>query len=80
MKRNQEVMKKAFISGIDFHKFTDEEIEIAYEAYQQRMCDLGNLMIVAIRKAATADSEPFVFEETHSREETFSKFGLEEQT
>lgn len=78
MRREQEVMKKAFIAGIDFHKFTDEEIEIAYEAYQQRMCDLGNLIIVAMRKAATPDSEPFVFEETHSRAETFSKFGLED--
>lgn len=76
--RDKEVMKKAFIAGVDFHKLTDEEIEIAYEAYQQRMCDLGNLMIVAIRKAAVPDSEPFVFEEEHTRAETFSKFGLED--
>ena len=40
------------------------------------MCDLGNLMIVAIRKAQNPNSEPFVVEETHSREETFNKLGI----
>lgn len=76
---NEEVMKKAFMCGLDYRKWSEHDIEIAYEAYQQKMCDLGNLMIVALRKAAQADSEPFVFEEQHSREETFTKLGLEEQ-
>lgn len=73
----QEVKKKAFMCGLDYKKWSEEDIEIAYEAYQQKMCDLGNLVIVAIRKAQDADSEPFVYEENHSRQETFSKFGLE---
>lgn len=74
----QEVMKKAFMCGIDYRKYSDEEIEIAYEAYQQRMCDLGNIILIALRKAAQADSEPFVLEEKHNRADTFAKFGLEE--
>lgn len=74
---NQEVKKKAYICGLDYRKFqSEEDIELAYEAYQQRMCDLGNLMIVAIRKAADPNSEPFVVEETHSRAETFNKLGI----
>lgn len=74
---NREVKKKAYLCGLDYRKFScEEDIEIAYEAYQQRMCDLGNLMIVAIRKAQDPDSEPFVVEEQHSREETFNKLGI----
>lgn len=72
----QEVKKKAFLCGLDYRKWNEEDIELAYEAYQQKMCDVGNLMIVAIRKAQNPDSEPFVVEETHSREETFSKLGI----
>ena len=72
----QEVKKKAFLCGLDYREWNEEDIELAYEAYQQKMCDLGNLMIVVIRKAQNPDSEPFVVEETYSREETFNKLGI----
>jgi len=55
-----------------------EDVDVAEKAYEQKMCDLGNLMIVAFRKAQDPNSEPFVVTVEHSRKETFKKLGLEE--
>lgn len=59
-------------------QLTDEQIDLAYEGYQRRMMDLGNLITVAIRKAFDNESEPFIYEKPVSREETFKRFNIKE--
>lgn len=59
-------------------QLTDAQINSAYEGYQRRMMDLGNLITVAVRKAFDQDSEPFVYEQPHTRKETLERFGIKE--
>lgn len=59
-------------------QLTDAQIDLAYEGYQRRMMDLGNLMTIAFRKALTPDSEPFIYDKPHTREETFERFNIKE--
>ena len=56
---------------------TPKDIENLYSGYIKLMCNLGNLYIVADRKAKNPEAEPFIIEESKSREETFKKLGLE---
>ena len=67
------------LSAID--SLSDEDFESLYAGYQRKTMTLGNLIIVAIRKALSQDSEPFsVPNKQASREETFKHLGLEEES
>lgn len=59
-------------------QLTDEQIDLAYEGYQRRMMDLGNLITIAVRKAYDNESEPFIYEKPISRQETFERFNIKE--
>ena len=59
-------------------QLTDEQVDLAYEGYQRKMMDLGNLMIIAFRKALDNESEPFIYEKPISRKETFERFNIKE--
>lgn len=59
-------------------QLTDAQIDLAYEGYQRRMMDLGNLITVAVRKAFDGESEPFVYKKPISRKETFERFNIKE--
>lgn len=67
---------KAFMSGLDQRAWSEDDIDIAFAAHQQKMCDLGNLMIVALRKAAQQDAEPFKIPKEQTKEETLEKFNI----
>lgn len=59
-------------------QLTDAQIDLAYEGYQRRMMDLGNLITVAVRKAFDGESEPFIYEKGNSRKETLERFNIKE--
>lgn len=59
-------------------QLTDQQIDLAYEGYQRRMMDFGNLITVAVRKAFDNESEPFIYEKPISRKETFERFNIKE--
>lgn len=59
-------------------QLTDAQIDLAYEGYQRRMMDLGNLITVAVRKAFDNESEPFIYEKGNSRKETLERFNIKE--
>lgn len=59
-------------------QLTDAQINLAYEGYQRRMMDLGNLITVAVRKALDSEAEPFVYDKPHTRNETFERFNIKE--
>lgn len=59
-------------------QLTDAQIDLAYEGYQRRMMDLGNLITVAVRKAFDGESEPFIYEKGASRKETLERFNIKE--
>lgn len=61
----------------DYYSLTPNQIIQAYDGYCKLIYNLGNLYIIAERKSHTANSEPFVFEERVSREDTFKKLKLE---
>lgn len=61
-----------------YQQMTGAEIKIAYEGQIKLIYNLGNLYIVAERKASDPNAAPFIYEEEVSRHETFKKFGLEE--
>lgn len=67
---------KAYLAGIDYYNSDPAEINLAFAAYKQKMCDLGNLSIAATRKAFCPDSEPFAIERKYNRKETFKRFGV----
>ena len=58
---------------------TPRDIESLYDGYVKLMCNLGNLYIIADRKAGNPEAEPFTLEKQKSREETFKKLGLEDK-
>lgn len=60
------------------NQLTDQQIDLAYEGYQRRMMDLGNLITIAVRKAFDKESEPFIYEKPISRKETFERFNIKE--
>lgn len=60
------------------NQLTDEQINLAYEGYQRRMMDLGNLITIAVRKGLDKDAEPFIYEKPISRKETFERFNIKE--
>lgn len=60
-------------------QLTDAQIDLAYEGYQRKMMDLGNLIITSIRKALDSEAEPFIYEKPVSRQETFERFGIKEE-
>ena len=57
-----------------YYEMEPQQILDAYEGYKRKMLDVGNLIIVAVRKAYDTNSEPFVYEPKHTREETFGAF------
>lgn len=59
-------------------RLTDAQIDLAYEGYQRKMMDLGNLITIAVRKAFDSESEPFIYEKQVSRKETFERFNIKE--
>lgn len=76
---NHELRLKAGVTGL-IDKYWDLEpwqVEAAYEGYKQKMCDLGNTIIIAVRRAFS-DSEPFVYSPDHTREDTFKRFNIKE--
>lgn len=75
----EELRSKAALTNIDYYESEPAQIKAAYSGYIQRMCDLGNLIIVAARKTADKNAQPFEQENKKTREETFKKFGLEAQ-
>lgn len=64
------------VCGLSAHYYEMEPDQIvdAYEGYKRKMLDAGNLLIVAVRKAYDANSEPFVYEPKHTRDETLKVF------
>lgn len=73
-----ELRKKAADCGLMqyYYDMTPDQINEAYEGHCRTMMDLGNLAVVAIRKAFTEDSEPFVYQKQATREETLRSVGL----
>lgn len=66
------------ISALD--SLSDEDIQTLYVGYQRKFMSLGNLIILAIRKAFTENCEPFdIFQSTPTREETFEHLGIKEE-
>lgn len=60
-----------------YSEMEPEEIIDAYNGHNRLIYDLGNLIIVAVRKAFDSNAEPFVYTEEHTREETFDIFKKE---
>lgn len=66
------------ISALD--SLSDEDIDALYIGYQRKMMTLGNLIILAIRKAFSNDCEPFDMPQSiKTREETFEQLGIKEE-
>lgn len=66
------------ISALDI--LSDEDFSILYAGYQRKVMYLGNLIILAIRKAFTENCEPFdIPHPVLSREETFENLGIKEE-
>lgn len=59
-------------------QLTDAQIDSAYEGYQRRMIDLGNLITIAVRNAFNPECQPLVYEQPHTRQETFERFNIKE--
>lgn len=58
----------------------DGDIDALYAGYQRRVATLGNLIILAIRRALSEDCEPFDCPSLPtSREETFKNLGIKEE-
>lgn len=65
------------ISALD--SMSDEDLSLLYQGYQRKIVTLGNLIILAIRKAYDPDCAPFDLPQNMpSREETFKNLGIEE--
>lgn len=77
-------MKSAAMALIPAYlDMTPAAIEMAHLGHEKLMCNLGNLYIVAIRKAFQEDAEPFsldVGKKTKpTREETLAALGIKEE-
>lgn len=70
-----ELMEMAAEMGkIDqFYDMTPAQIEVGYKGYQQHLCNLGNILIVAERRAQDPNARPFEPVSSHSRAETIKK-------
>lgn len=71
----------------DFYDMTEDELMWAYEGYKQRQQDLGNLMLLAIKKAQSSEHSPFHFMadkgyvvgSLDDRKQTFITLGIKEE-
>lgn len=68
-----ELEERAAVSGyvLQMDDMTPTQIVAAYNGHNQSVCMLGNLFIVAIRKAFNENSEPFIYQEDKGREDIF---------
>lgn len=62
-----------------YDELTPQQITLARQGHDKIICELGNLNILAIRKAFQENAEPFMVLDNISREETLRKLNIQEE-